>query len=186
MVKLGWGSEGDGPLRAQIEEVRFNTRGLMQPNWKSTQTSVEACKKLQFLKENHEESAGAWGFPVQADQGERRSAFSKELNQAEVGLAASKWEHVPLIKLLKEISPILEKEPKKKKKKTITLWVGMDIKGLALVSVSYIWYMQERTLGYKRACFSKLELHLKYAGKNIGKEAGRGNSLHEALYYTDT
>ena len=40
--------------------------------------------------------------------------------------------------------------------------------------------------GYKRACFSKLELHLKYAGKNIGKEAGRGNSLHEALYYTDT
>lgn len=59
MVKLGWGSEGDGPLRAQIEEVRFNTRGLMQPNWKSTQTSVEACKKLQFLKENHEESAGA-------------------------------------------------------------------------------------------------------------------------------
>ena len=87
----------------------------MHPNWKSTQTSVEACKKLRFLKENHEDSAGAWGFPVQADQGERRSAFSKELNQVEVGLVASKWEHVPLIKLLNEISSILEKEPKKRK-----------------------------------------------------------------------
>lgn len=58
-VKLGCGREGDRPPRAQIEESSFNTRGLMHPNWKSTQTSVEACKKLRFLKENHEDSAGA-------------------------------------------------------------------------------------------------------------------------------
>lgn len=27
MVKLGWENEGDKPLRAQIEEIRFNNMG---------------------------------------------------------------------------------------------------------------------------------------------------------------
>lgn len=63
----------------------------MQPSWKSIQISAEACKKLWSLKENHGNSADAGGFPVLADQGEKKRCFLRRAqSKAEVRLAASK------------------------------------------------------------------------------------------------
>lgn len=52
MVKWGWGSEagGEAALKAQSEEIGFNTRGYTQPSWKSIHISVEACKKSRVSK----------------------------------------------------------------------------------------------------------------------------------------
>lgn len=78
------------------------------------------------------------GFQSKQIKGRRREAFSKELNQAEVGLTASKWGHASLIKLLKEISSILENEPKNPP----FGWEQMK-KGLGLTSVNYLHLVLE-------------------------------------------
>lgn len=78
--------QGEAVFRTQTEGTGFNTKGHKQPSWKSTQISVEACEKLWFLKENREGSAGAWGFPEQADQGEKERSFLKRAQSGGGGI----------------------------------------------------------------------------------------------------
>lgn len=130
----------------------------MQASWKSIQIYVEACKNVQSPKEDHRNSADAWGFSVQADQREERYFLRRAQSQAEVWLAGSKWEHAPLVKLLREISPHPRKTTTTTTKTIIQ--VGMDIKGLI-----YIWY-------------------LKGLGKNAGKLTTEENHSINILHCT--
>ena len=97
---------------------------------------------------------------MQADQGEKeRSFLIRAQSQAEVGLAASKYGHAPLSKLLRELSPILEEQQKLHS-------LGGDT--------------------CKRACFNICELHLTppacvqegTLGRRAGEESHCENVLH--------
>lgn len=67
---------------------------------------------------------------MQADQ--RKKCFPQRAHQSRVGLAASQ---VRACTSNQAFERDLSYPRNGAKKKTITLWVGMDIKGLALISV---------------------------------------------------
>lgn len=50
MVKLGWGNEGDEPLRAQIEEIRFNNMGTYAAKLEIHPNICGGMQEVSFLR----------------------------------------------------------------------------------------------------------------------------------------